>query len=93
MIRFVHLPASRHVPSSSSESAGSAALARLEAHERRGHPSRPQGGGPGTRVRSLGGPESSRVKGAGDVARKKPCASLPEREEPVPMEVCSNHIQ
>ena len=79
--------ASRAVPSTSSQSAGAAALARLEAQERRGHSSRPHGGVAGMRGQLLDDPEAIRVGGAGGEVKKKPCAALPV-EEPVPMEVC-----
>lgn len=76
--------AKRVTPSSSSQTAGSAALTRLESQEGRGHVSRPLGGG-------SGGPL---VVARGDVAgkevKKKTCSQLPDRSEPIPMEVVIN---
>lgn len=79
--------ASRAIPSKSSESAGSAALARLEAQERRGQPL----SGPGARGRSLGSATPTASGSGGSVgtgeAVKKTCSQLPPEEEPIPMEV------
>ena len=84
----------RASPSSSSQSAGSAALARFEAQERRGQPSRPLEGRV-ARGRSLGntspstsgGPMATAGEAGGGVVKKKTCSQAPQREDPAPVEV------
>ena len=75
MVSYLYLLASRTVPSKSSQSAGSAALARLEAKDGRG--------GSASRPHRAGGGVGSRP-GALEEVRRKP---QPEMGEPVPMEV------
>lgn len=87
---LVSLSGARAVPSSSSQSAGSAALARIEALDRKGKPSSRSGRG----AASLGSVASSSDSSTRDseTVRKKPCSQPPDREEPVPMEVRCNSV-